>query len=134
MAKREMFMTVDEAATALGFVAQTVRNRITDGSMRAIQTTTGGAYRIPRMEVEAFKRRHGMAPRNRIKVPDGVVYADAELIYQEELAPVIADLGAKSPEEALRMLRERSTSSSDHTDFLAAYSAWASALGSNSAG
>jgi excisionase family DNA binding protein len=117
----EMFMSVEAAAKAIGYNAQTVRNRIADGSLRAIQGAPGGAYRVPKMEVEAFKRRHGMSPARRTAVPTGVRYVDAELIYEEELAPVVQELRVKTPEDALRYLREHPRELPRFADFVISY-------------
>jgi excisionase family DNA binding protein len=119
-----MFMSVEQAAKALGFTPSTIRNRIVDGSLRAIQGTPGGAYRIPAMEVEAFKRRNGMLAPLRAKRPSGVVYVDAGRLYSEDIAPVVRELGAGSPEEALRQLREHPTQASRYLDFVDAYAAY----------
>ena len=119
-----MFMSVEEAAKALGFAPQTVRNRIADGSLRAIQGTRGGAYRVPVMEVEAFKRRHGMAKPLRTVVPTGVIYVDAQDLYARDIAPVVRKMGGNSPEDVLRRLREHPTQAGRYLDFIDAYAAY----------
>lgn len=121
----KMFMTVDDAAREIGYSPQTVRNRIGDGSIKAIQGAVRGAYRIPTMEVEAFKRRHGMATPIVTRVPTQVDDFDAADLFESELAPVMRRLEVPSPEDALRLLRESDEVA--FSDFLSAYSIWVAA-------
>ena len=122
-----MFVSVEKAAQELGFAPQTVRNRIADGSLRAIQGVRGGAYRVPVMEIEAFKRRHGMAPAIKTAAPSGIIITSAEQIYEQELVPVMKKLGAQTPEQALQLFREQDDPIA-FSAFLSAYSFWAESI------
>lgn len=123
-----MFVNVAEAADRLGYSEQTIRSRIVDKSLRAIQTTPGGAYRIPIMEIEAFKRRHGLAPRIETAIPTGVVYVNPEQVYAEKIAPVLAAHGLTSPEDVMRQVREDPSLLIEYGDFLTAYAVYVETL------
>ena len=123
-----MFAGIKEAAVQLGYSEQTVRNRIADGSLRAIQSTPGGAYRIPIMEIEAFKRRHGLAPRIETAIPVGVVHVDPDQFYRDSVEPALRACGLASPEEALRATRDNPSLLARYSDVLAAYAAYVGAV------
>jgi excisionase family DNA binding protein len=123
-----MFVSIKEAASRLGYSEQTVRNRIADKSLRAIQSAPGGAYRVPIMEIEAFKRRHGLAPRVEPVMPNGVVHADPVQVLEETLGPALAAHGLSSPEEILRAVAQDPSLVVEYADVLTAYAAYANAL------
>jgi excisionase family DNA binding protein len=123
-----MFVSVREAARQLGCSEQTVRNRVNDRELRAIQSAPGGAYRIPTLEIEAFKRRHGLAPRIETAVPSGVVYSTPEELLKDQVLPALAAHGLSSPEEALRAVQEDPGLLVRYSDVFTAYAAYVGAI------
>jgi len=123
-----MFASVREAAVRLGCSEQTVRNRIQDGELRAIQSAPGGAYRVPFMEIEAFKRRHGLAPRIETTIPSEVVLSDPQRLLDERVRPALEAHGLSSPEEALRAVEMDPGLLVEFADVLTAYAAYVNAV------
>jgi excisionase family DNA binding protein len=123
-----MFASVKEAAVRLGCSEQTVRNRIRDGELRAIQSAPGGAYRVPFMEIEAFKRRHGLAPRIETTIPTEVVFSDPQQMFDERIRPALEAHGLSSPEEVLRAVEIDPRLLVEYADLLTAYAAYVTAV------
>jgi excisionase family DNA binding protein len=129
-----MFVSVAEAAERLGYSEQTVRNRINDHSLRAIQSAPGGAYRVPIMEIEAFMRRNGLAPRIETVVPTGVIHSDPDQVYADRIAPALEAFGVTSPEEILDLIRHDPSRVVEFADFLTAYAAYIETLSQQAVG
>ena len=80
------FYTVDELALASGVSVGTIRNRIKDGTLFAVQSKDRGAFRIPVGAYQRYLAGLGLAPTRLL----------ANSQFLEELCPVeVADFALK---------------------------------------
>jgi excisionase family DNA binding protein len=93
------FYSVAEAAAELEVTTQTVRNRIREGSIPAVQGTTRGSYKIPVGSFRSYMRRIGVlsTPAFSIPMPEPRTRT-AQEIYDELIVPELDRVGVKTVE------------------------------------
>jgi excisionase family DNA binding protein len=117
------FYSVEEAAAELGFSGQTIRNRIADGSLFAIQSAKRGAFRIPARALEAYRAGLGKSPKPNLELlpTRKSVTVSAQEYYQQVIAPALAKTGAEDMPALLRRIEGDPSLYEGFADLVSAY-------------
>ena len=119
---------VSEVANALGVSKQTIRNWIAKGDLTAAQGTSRGSYRIPGLELDAFKRRTGLLPPVETALAPTEDLTNPDTLYRERIAPVLCELKASSAEDVLRRMAREPGLRISYSRFPTLYLAYVQAL------
>jgi excisionase family DNA binding protein len=119
---------VSEVAAELGVSKQTIRNWIAKGEILAVQGTSKGSYRIPGLELDAFKRRKGILPPIETLPIPVIDLTDPGVLYRVEIAPVLRELNAATAEDVLRRIARDPELQVSHSRFPTMYLAYVQAL------
>lgn len=127
--------SVAQAAKELGVTRQTVWNWIEKGEVPAFRATESSPFRISVVSINVLKQRLGLLPaaaESPAIVPQDLTRA--EDFYAAEIAPVLAELRASSPEEVLQRMAVDPDFPLEHVKFPSYYLAYVQKLVSRAEG
>ncbi len=98
------FYTVDELADASGVSVGTIRNRIKDGTLFAVQSKDRGAFRIPVGAYQRYLAGLGLAPAVEVSLTPRTKFHEMgpSEIHELHIAPVLEQGGFADMPELLR--------------------------------